>query len=89
MTTKLKHFRTSSKNLEATANNACRGHGMNQSILVLLTNPGKFLQRFLRVSPTGDIARTICKLLALLLTKYCHKASLDGATPAFVASSRI
>lgn len=50
--------------------------------------PGKFLQRILKVSPTGDMPKTMCRLLALLLTKYCHKLSLDGPAPFWRASSR-
>lgn len=50
--------------------------------------PGKFLQRVLRVSPTGDMPNTTCRLLAHLLTKYCHTPSLEGSAPALRASSR-
>lgn len=52
-------------------------------------SPGKFLQRVLRVSPAGDMPNTMCRLLALLLTKYCHTLSLEGPDPIFRASSRI
>ena len=51
--------------------------------------PGKFLQRVLRVSPTGDMPRTMCRLLALLFTKYCHTDSLAGPVPCFKASGPI
>lgn len=80
---------TSSRNLEATANKACCGHGINQSMLVLLTNPGKFRHLVFSVSPTGDIAKTTCKLLAHLVTKYCHTVSRLGPIPAFWASGLI
>lgn len=50
--------------------------------------PGKFLQRILKVSPTGDMPKTMCRFLALLLTKYCHKLSLEGSAPFCRASSR-
>ena len=61
---------------------------MNQSIQVLFTRPGKLRHRVFRISPTGDMASTMCKLLAHFVTKYCQMASRDGDTPAFWASSR-
>ena len=80
---------TTSRNLDATAKSACCGHSINQSILVLLTKPGKFLHLVFNVSPTGDIANTICRLFAHLLTKYCHTPSRLGPRPTFSASGRI
>ena len=74
---------TSDRNRLATAWSACLGQAVNQSIEELLTRPGKFLQRFLSVSPTGDMAITMCKLLAHLLTKYPQVLSLVGGSPAF------
>ena len=64
------------KNDVATAYKACSGQGINQSIIALLTRPGKFLHRVRNVSPTGDIAKTICKLFAHFVTKYCQTLSL-------------
>ena len=80
---------TPSRNLDATANNACFGHGMNQSMLVSLTSPGKLRHLVFKISPTGDIAKTMCKLFELLVTKYCQIASREGEIPALLASSRI
>ena len=77
------------RNTEATAVRACSGQGINQSMLQLLTRPGKLRQRVLKTSPTGDMASTMCRLLAHLLTKYCQMASLVGGTPCLVASSRV
>ena len=79
---------TSDRNRLATAWSACLGQAVNQSIEELFTRPGKFLQRFLSVSPTGDMAITMCKLLAHLLTKYPQVLSLVGGRPAFWASAR-
>ena len=70
----------------ATANRAWSGQGKNQSILALFTIPGKLRHLVLNVSPTGDMAITMCRLLEHLVTKYCHMLSLAGAEPAFVAS---
>ena len=78
----------SPKNTEATAWSACCGHAVNQSILQLLTRPGKLRHRVLNVSPTGDMAKTMCRLFAHLLTKYCQIDSRAGGTPALFASSR-
>jgi len=78
----------SPKNTEATACKACCGQAVNQSMMQLFTRPGKFRQRVLRVSPTGDMASTMWRLLAHLLTKYCQIDSRAGGTPALFASSR-
>ena len=74
---------TSDRNREATACNACLGQAVNQSMDELLTKPGKFLHLFFSVSPTGDIAITMWRLLAHLLTKYPQVLSLVGGNPAF------
>lgn len=50
--------------------------------------PGKFLHLVLNVSPTGDMAITMCKLLEHLLMKYCQILSRDGENPFAVASDR-
>ena len=50
---------TSAKNWLATAWSACLGQAVNQSIDVLLTSPGKLRHLVLRVSPTGDMQRTM------------------------------
>ena len=81
-------IRTSARKWLATACRACRGQAVNQSMEVLFTSPGKFLQRVLSTSPMGDMQRTTCRLLALFLTKYDHTLSLVGCLPAFIASSR-
>lgn len=65
------------KNDVATAYKACSGQAINQSIIALLTRPGKFLHLVRRVSPTGDMANTMCKLFAHFVTKYCQMLSLD------------
>lgn len=78
----------SPRNTEATAWRACSGQAVNQSILQLLTRPGKLRHRVLSTSPTGDIARTIWRLLAHLVTKYCQMDSRAGGIPALLASSR-
>ena len=50
---------TLTRKLVATAARASSGQGKNQSMLVELTKPGKFLHLSLKVSPAGDIARII------------------------------
>ena len=52
----------------ATCNKASLGHSKNQSIVVLLISPGKFLQRFRKLSPEGDIEITKCKFSLILFT---------------------
>lgn len=48
--------------------------------------PGKLRHQVRRVSPTGDMPSTMCRLLALLFTKYCHTDSLAGLMPCRSAS---
>ena len=48
--------------------------------------PGKLRHLVRRVSPTGDIGITTCRLLAHLLTKYCQMLSRAGPWPSAVAS---
>lgn len=62
--------------LVATEKRACSGHGNIQSIEVLPTSPGKFLQRLRKDSPDGDIERTICKFSEHLFRKYNQTLSL-------------
>ena len=50
--------------------------------------PGKFLHLVLNVSPTGDMAIIMCKLLEHLLMKYCQILSREGEIPKAVASDR-
>lgn len=72
----------------ATEWSACSGHGSNQSMTVLLTRPGKLRQRVRRVSPTGDIASTICRLLRHCSTNCSQQASLLSFVPCFTACNR-
>ena len=51
--------------------------------------PGKFLQRVRSVSPTGDMASTMCRLFAHLFTKNCQMLSRACGAPAAMASLRI
>ena len=52
---------TSARKTLATAYSACSGHGWNQSMVVLLTRPGKFRQRICSCWPVGDIQSTTCR----------------------------
>ena len=53
----------SERNTRLTLRSASSGHGVNQSMTVLLTSPGKLRHRVRSTSPTGDIASTTCRLL--------------------------
>jgi hypothetical protein len=52
---------SSFKNSEDTNKRAYSGHLLNQSKRQQLTNDGNYLHLILRVSPTGDIHKQICK----------------------------
>eukprot|EP00882_Tetradesmus_deserticola_P026089 GHRQ01028714.1.p2 GENE.GHRQ01028714.1~~GHRQ01028714.1.p2 ORF type:complete len:101 (+),score=18.98 GHRQ01028714.1:91-393(+) len=67
----------------------CSGQGSNQSITVLLTSPGKFLQRLRRASPTGLMASTTCKLARHFSMYAAQHASLLSGRPLAVRSLRM
>jgi len=61
---------SSFKNSEDTNRSAYSGHLLNQSKVQQLTREGNCLHLILRVSPTGDIQRQICKFsLTLAINK--------------------
>lgn len=65
----------SAKNLVATATNASSGQFSNQSIVQQLTRDGNFLKRILKLSPIGDMARTMCNCILALSTKRLNNAT--------------
>lgn len=78
----------SARKAVATDSSAWSGHGVYQSMTVLLTRPGKLRQRVRSVSPTGDMASTTCMFARHFSTKYTQSASRESGRPRFCTSSR-
>ena len=72
---------TGSRTPRATFNNAVTGHAWNQSITVQFTNAGNLIARFLKSSPTGENARTTCKLCLIFSKNQFQHTSVSGFKP--------
>lgn len=62
-----------------TETKASSGQGKNQSIVHSLNKAGNFLALSLNLTPTGEKAKTICKLSLTLSIKKFHKSVAEGS----------
>jgi membrane-associated HD superfamily phosphohydrolase len=86
---------SSFKNSDETKRRAYSGHLLNQSKVQQLTREGNYLHLILKVSPTGDMQRQICKFSLTLEINKAYILSIVSTiflslhttlTPLFISS---